>query len=110
MRNNNRFATSLMALTLLSGLPMAALAQSAQAPTTQSTDTDFNAPAPGSEQYAAYKDGMDAAKLDTAARRKIDPKASHLYVHPPVNSKARDKYRTNFEAGYKAALQKGATS
>ena len=97
-----RFATPLMAVAIMSSVPMMAHAQATQAPTTQN---DFNAPQPGSEEDAAYKDGMEAAKLDTLAKRKIDAKTSHLYVHPPVKGEAKEAYRTHFEQGYQAAIK-----
>lgn len=110
MSKLNRFVTPLIAVAMMSSVPMMTQAQATQATSTQSTAADFNAPAPGTEEYAAYKDGMDAAKLDTLAKRKIDAKVSHLYVHPPVKGQAKEKYRTNFEQGYQKALKNGATS
>lgn len=109
MKKLIRFATPLMAVAMISSVPMMAQAQAAQAASTQSSD-DLNAPQPGTEQYAAYKDGMEAAKLDTLAKRKIDAKASHLYVHPPVKGDAREAYRSHFEKGYQAALKTSASS
>ena len=110
MSNLIRFATPLMAVAIMSSVPMMAHAQAAQATTTQNATADFNAPQPGTEEYAAYKDGMEAAKLDTLAKRKIDAKASHLYVHPPVKGEAKEAYRTHFEQGYQAALKTGSAS
>ena len=55
---------------------------------------------------AGLPDGIEAAKLDAAAKRKIDAKASHLYVHPPVKGNdAVSAYRSAFEAGYQAQLK-----
>ena len=51
------------------------------------------------------KDGIEAAKLDKAAKRKIDAKSSHLYKNPPVKGAAKDEYRANFEKGYQAQLE-----
>jgi len=51
-----------------------------------------------------YQDGLLAAKLDTAARRPINPTLSHLYVYPPVKEEARDAYRIAFVIGYKTAV------
>jgi hypothetical protein len=84
------------------------LAQSSQAGT-QNTNTtqDWNTPPPGTEQaQQGYRDGIEAAKLDTLAKRTINAKASHLYVHPPVKgADAQNAYRSSFEAGYNAALK-----
>lgn len=110
MSKLTRFATPLMAVAIMSSVPMMAHAQAAEATSTQSSVIDLNAPQPGTEEYAAYKDGMEAARLDTLAKRKIDAKASHLYVHPPVKGDAREAYRTHFEKGYQAALKNGAAS
>ena len=72
---------------------------------------DWNTPPAGSEQaQQGYRDGLEAAKLDTLTNRKIDARASHLYVHPPVKGNAVDQYRQSFEAGYKAAVAHGAAS
>ena len=73
----------------------------------QGTQTqDWNSPPAGTEQaQQGYRDGLQAAELDRAAKRKIDAKVSHLYVHPPVKGAARDEYRSSFEAGYNAAVK-----
>ena len=58
-----------------------------------------------------FRDGIEAAKLDTLANRKIDAKTSHLYVHPPVKGNdAVNAYRSAFESGYQAAVKHGAAS
>jgi hypothetical protein len=104
MKTTIRIATPLIAVALMSGAPFFAHAQANQAPTTESRS--WNTPPPGTEQaQSAYRDGVEAAQLDVAAKRKIDAKASHLYVHPPVKGAARDEYRSNFTAGYEAALK-----
>jgi hypothetical protein len=75
---------------------------------TETTATEaMNSQAATSPQLQqGYHDGAEAAKLDTLAKRKVDAKASHLYVHPPVKGKdATDAYRSGFEAGYQAALK-----
>ena len=110
MKYLTRFATPLMAVAIMSSVPTMAHAQATPAATTQTAGTDFDAPQPGTEEYAAYKDGMEAAKLDTLAKRKIDAKASHLYVHPPVKGDAKEAYRTHFERGYQAAIKSGTAS
>src|SRR5271168_3790303 len=99
MKDILRIATPLIAVALMSGAPLFAHAQNNQAPTTE--NRSWNTPPPGTEQaQAAYRDGIDAAKLDMTAKRKIDAKSSHLYVHPPVKGAARDEYRSNFTVGY----------
>ena len=86
----------------MSGAPLFASAQTNQTPTTQS----WNTPPPGTEQaQAAYRDGIEGAKLDKAAHRKIEATSSYLYLHPPVKGAARDEYRANFVAGYNAAVK-----
>jgi hypothetical protein len=91
-----------MAVALLSSAPFFAHAQMQNSSTTQ----DWNTPPQGTEQaQQGFKDGLEAAKLDRAAKRPIDPKVSHLYVHPPVKGAAKDEYRSSFEAGYNAAVK-----
>lgn len=102
MKNTNRFVLSLVAATILASSPVMTLAQQ-----TQNTPAQYNGPFVGTpEQEQAYKDGMEAAKLDTLAKRVIDPTASHLYKNPPsrVKKDQRDSYRTAFTAGYNKAL------
>jgi hypothetical protein len=109
MKNLIRVATPLIAVALMSGATFFAHAQVNQAPVTQAPTTEsrsWNTPPPGTEQaQSAYRDGVEAAQLDMTAKRKIDAKASHLYVHPPVKGAARDEYRANFTAGYEAAVK-----
>ena len=98
-----RIATPLMAVALMSASPVLA---NAQTTTTQEQAQDWNTPPAGTEQaQQGYKDGIEAAKLDKAAKRKIDAKASHLYKNPPVKGTAKDDYRASFEKGYQAQLQ-----
>lgn len=98
-----RIAMPLVAVALMSASPVLAHAQTTQA--SQSVQ-DWNTPPAGTEQeQQGYRDGIEAAKLDKAAKRKIDAKSSHLYLHPPVKGAARDAYRDNFEKGYQAAVQ-----
>jgi hypothetical protein len=109
MRKLTRFATPLFAVAIMSSVPFVALAQSSQ--NQNSAVQDWNTPPAGTEQaQQGYRDGIEAAKLDTLTKRKIDPKVSHLYVHPPVKGTAKDEYRASFEAGYKAALAHGITA
>jgi hypothetical protein len=104
MKKLIRIAAPVMAMALMSGSPMFAHAQSTPTQTAQSAD--WNTPPAGSEQAKqGYRDGIEAAQLDQAAKRKIDAKASHLYVHPPVKGEARDEYRASFAAGYDAAVK-----
>jgi len=113
MSKLTRIATPLIAVAIMSSVPFIALAQNSQAGNqTQNTATqDWNTPPAGTEQaQQGYRDGIEAAKLDKLANRKIDAKVSHLYVHPPVKGDARDAYRSAFEAGYQAAVAHGAAS
>jgi hypothetical protein len=97
-----RIATPLIAVALMSGAPLFAHAQTQNAAQTE----EWNTPPVGTEQtQQGYRDGIEAAQLDRAAKRKIDAKASHLYVHPPVKGAARDEYRAGFTAGYEAAVK-----
>jgi hypothetical protein len=97
----NRIAMPLVAVALM-GAPVFVSAQNTQATQTQ----DWNTPPAGTEQaQQAYKDGIEAAKLDKAAKRKIDAKSSHLYKNPPVKGAAKDDYRASFEKGYQAQVQ-----
>jgi hypothetical protein len=107
-----RIATPLIAVAIMSSVPGITLAQNSLTgnPTSNNTKQDATAPAASPQAQQAYSDGVEAAKLDTLAKRKVDAKSSHLYLHPPVKSDARDAYRASFEAGYQAALQHGATS
>jgi hypothetical protein len=102
MKNINRFATPLIAVAMMT-VPMMALAQSSQ---TGNATNNTTASADVS-QTQAYRDGIEAVKLDTAAARPIDPTKSHLYVAPPVKKDAREGYRTAFVAGYQAAASQG---
>jgi hypothetical protein len=104
MKKTIRIATPLIAVALMSGATFFAHAQNNQAPTTQSDS--WNTPPPGTEQaQSAYRDGVEAAQLDKAAHRKIDAKSSYLYLHPKAKGAARDEYRSNFVAGYEAAVK-----
>lgn len=109
-----RIATPLIAAVLVGSAPFMALAQNAQQNNNNTISVkdagqDWNAPPAGTEQaQQGYRDGIQAAKLDTVAKRKIDAKSSHLYLHPPVKgNEAVNQYRQSFEAGYKAALTHG---
>ena len=100
-----RFAVPVIALALTSIAPAFVHAQNSNKQT-QSTTQEWNTPPAGTEQaQQGYRDGIQAAQLDVAAKRKIDAQSSHLYLHPPVKGAARDEYRSSFTAGYQAALK-----
>jgi hypothetical protein len=103
MKKLIRIAAPLIAVALMSGAPLFAHAQNQPA----STETQsWNTPPAGTEQaQGAYRDGVESAKADKLANRKIDAKLSNLYVHPPVKKQSRDEYRANFAKGYEAAVQ-----
>jgi len=101
MNNLKRIATPLIAVAMMT-VPMMAPAQSSpQGNATENSNANV-------AQTQGYRDGVEAAKLDTLAKRPIDPKKSHLYVNPPVKKDARDGYRTAFTAGYQDAVSHGA--
>jgi hypothetical protein len=93
-----RIAMPLMAVALM-GAPAMATAQNSN-----QQAQDWSQPPAGTEQAQGYKDGIEAAKLDKAAKRKIDAKSSHLYRNPPVKGTQKDAYRNSFEKGYQAQL------
>lgn len=98
-----RIAMPLMAVALM-GAPVMATAQNSNQ---QTQAQDWSQPPAGTEQAQGYKDGIEAAKLDKAAKRKIDAKSSHLYKNPPVKGAEKDAYRNSFEKGYQAQLDHG---
>lgn len=103
MMKVTRIAMPLIAVALMSASPVLAHAQTAQA---SQNVQDWNTPPAGTEQaQQGYRDGIEAAKLDRAAKRKIDAKSSHLYQHPPVKGDARDAYRQSFINGYENAVK-----
>jgi hypothetical protein len=113
MSKLTRIATPLIAVAIMSSVPFITLAQNSPAgnQTQNSASQDWNTPPAGTEQaQQGYRDGIQAATLDTLAKRKIDAKSSHLYLRPPVKGDARDAYRSSFEAGYQAAIQHKAAS
>jgi hypothetical protein len=113
MNRLTRIATPLIAVAIMSSVPSVTLAQnSLSGDHTQNTVAQDWTKSPVSTPQAqqGYRDGLEAAKLDTLAKRKVDAKSSHLYLHPPVKGDAKDAYRTAFESGYQAALEHGATS
>src|SRR5580698_1105804 len=107
MKKLTRIATPLIAVALMGGATLFAHAQVKQDTPAQSSEShSWNTPPPGTEQaQSAYRDGVESAQLDIAAKRKVDAKSSHLYVHPPVKGAARDEYRSSFTAGYEAAVK-----
>ena len=107
MKKTIRIASSVIALALMSIAPAFVHAQTTQ---NQNKNTaaveDWNTPPAGTEQaQLGYRDGIQAAQLDLAAKRKIDAQSSHLYLHPPVKGAAKDEYRANFVTGYQTALK-----
>ena len=113
MNRLTRIATPLIAVAIMSSVPMITLAQNSLSGdhTQNSAAQDWTKPPVTTPQaQQGYNDGIQAAKLDTLAKRKMDAKSSHLYQHPPVKGDAKDAYRTSFEAGYQAALEHAATS
>jgi hypothetical protein len=116
MSRTTRIATPLLAVAFMSGASFVALAQNSPTNTLAGNKTETSATDSMNVQIAAspqsqqgYKDGTEAAKLDTLAKRKLDARASHLYTHPPVKGKDADAYRSGFEAGYQAALKQSAS-
>jgi hypothetical protein len=114
MSKLTRIATPLIAVAIMSSVPFLSLAQNSPVgnETQNNATQDWNSPPPGTEQaQQGFRDGIEAAKLDTLAKRKIDAKASHLYMHPPVKgADAVNAYRSAFENGYAAAIKHGASS
>jgi hypothetical protein len=113
MNKLTRIATPLIAVAMMT-VPM--MAQAPSSPmmrnvSNNSTTTDWTTPPTGMAQPQAYRDGIEAAKLDRLAKRRIDATKSHLYVSPPVKKgEQREEYRQSFVAGYQAATQHGAMS
>jgi hypothetical protein len=108
MSKLTRIATPLIAVAIMSSVPFMTLAQSSPAGNqTMNTTQDWNTPPPGTEQaQQGYRDGIEAAKLDTLAKRTINAKSSHLYLHPPVKGNdAVNAYRSAFQSGYDAAVK-----
>jgi len=109
MKKLIRIATPLIAVAMMTSVPMLSLAQNTQ--TQNSSTQDWNTPPAGTTQAQGYNDGIQAAKLDTLVHRKIDAKSSYLYLHPKVKKgPERDAYLQNFVAGYNAAVQHDAAS
>jgi len=111
MKKLTRIATPLMAVAIMSSAPFIALAQNSPAgnQTQNNATQDWNTPPAGTEQaQQGFRDGIEAAKLDKLAKRTVDAKVSHLYVHPPVKgTEAVNAYRSAFQTGYDAAVKHG---
>ncbi len=106
MKKIFRIAAPLMAVALMSGAPVIALAQNSQNQNSATQVEDWNTPPAGTEQaQQGFRDGLEAARLDKVAKRKVDAKSSHLYKNPPVKGAEREAYRDSFEKGYQAQLQ-----
>jgi membrane-bound lytic murein transglycosylase B len=102
-----RLAMPLIAAALMTS-PVITLAQNSQNATPAAQD--WNTPPAGTEQsQQAFRDGIEAAKLDKAAKRTIDAKTSHLYKKPPVKKNQQDAYRSDFEKGYQAQVSHDST-
>ena len=105
--NCTRLVKPLIAAVLMAS-PVVMLAQTNQ--NTKPAAQDWNAAPAGTEQsQQAYRDGIEAAKLDKAARRTIDAKTSHLYKKPPVKKDQQEAYRSDFEKGYQAQVSHDST-
>lgn len=107
MKKLVKLVTPLIAVAMMTGAANFASAQGS--PMSQNTTPavqDWNTPPAGTEQaQQGWRDGIEAAKLDKLANRKIDAKSSYLYTHPPVKKgPARDAYLDSFVAGYNAAV------
>jgi Ni/Co efflux regulator RcnB len=104
-----RIAMPLIAVAMMTA-PIMMTAQSSTMSNQQSNQSTTNMQA-ADQNSQAYKDGIEAAKLDTVAKRTVNPTASYLYNHPPVK-KAADKeaYRNTFTQGYKAALAQSGSA
>ena len=104
-----RFGTPLMAVGIMSCASLIALAQSSQTENQTSSKAIQNesTQATRAEQpQEGFRDGLEAARLDKLAKRKVDPKTSHLYLHPPVKGDdAVNAYRSAFETGYEVAVK-----
>ena len=102
-----RLATPLIAAVLMTS-PVIMLAQNNQ--NAKPAAQDWNTAPAGTEQsQQAFRDGIEAAKLDKAAKRTIDAKTSHLYKKPPVKKDQQDAYRSDFEKGYQVQVSHDST-
>lgn len=99
---NIKLATSLIAAAMIASASFTAVAAEPKAPQSMTSTAGSNP-----EEQQAYNDGVMAAKLDKAAKRKIDATASHLYVKPPVKKDAHEAYRAAFKKGYEATVSGG---
>jgi hypothetical protein len=108
MKHVIRIATPLIAVALMGAAPSYGHAQNQPAATTE--DTSWQTPPPGTkEAQAAYTAGVQSALADKLANRPVNAKTSRLYVHPPVK-KSADEYRSNFAAGYDAAVKHSSST
>src|ERR1035438_5037068 len=111
MSTLTRIATPLIAVAIISSVPFMTLPQNSRAgnETSNNATQDWNTPPAGTEQaQQGFRDGIEAAKLDTLSKRKVDAKSSHLYLHPPVKGDdAVNVYRSAFQTGYDAAVKHG---
>jgi len=101
-----RFAMPLIAAAMMTAPAMVSAQSPQQGAFNNNAQTqDWATPPAGTEQAQAYRDGIQAAQLDTVAKRPVDPKASYLYNHPPVKKAQTDAYRSAFTQGYQTALK-----
>jgi hypothetical protein len=107
MTKSIRIAAPLMAVALFFGASFIYAQNSQMGNGNQNTEAQQTTTVASNnpQMQQGYKDGVEAAKLDTLAHRPVDPKVSHLYVHPPVKGAAVAGYRSAFEDGYKAATK-----
>jgi hypothetical protein len=106
MSKHTRFVAPLIAVAMMT-VPMMAPAQSSQ----KGNATTSSTASPGSEQEQsqAFRDGVESATIDMAAKRVLDPQKSFRYSHPPVKKGAeREAYLAGFSAGYQAQVKKAA--
>lgn len=101
MSKLTRIATPLIAVAMMT-VPYMAQAQSSQ----QGNATPSTTTASVNPEAQAYKDGIESATIDMAAKRVLEPQKSFRYSHPPVKKGAeRDAYLANFSAGYQAHVK-----
>ena len=53
----------------------------------------------------AFHDGLESARMDMEAHRRMDARRSDFFKHPPVPGPARNEYRNSFQQGYNTAVR-----
>lgn len=73
----------------------------------QGPQQQWDAPPAGFNELnrRAFHDGMDAARNDWMAHRKMDPRFNAMYRRPPAPRPLRDEYRSSFARGYQVAME-----